>query len=148
MLLRFVEDRAAQPGVDVARSLLAVPTAVVIVRAPPIMSPPAKMPARPMPIWLSTSTTSPRPILMPGSAFRNSTSACSPTASTSESVLSCSYLPVPMLPLPSGNNCISSTVIPSLPNCFTVDIHMTFTPSANASIASEGCAFMCCRSER
>ena len=96
----------------------------------------------------STSTTSPRPIVTPARDFTNSRSECSPTARTSESVLSSSYLPVATVPEPSGSISISSTVTESLPKCFTVDSHLTFTPSAKASAASSGCARMCLRSER
>ena len=111
------------------------PTAAVIVRAPPIMSPPAKMPSAAR-IRASTSTTLPRPMRMPGTFFRNSTSACCPTASTSESVLSVWNCPVPTQPEPSGSISICSTMISSSPNCFTVESHLIFTPSAKASMAS------------
>ena len=45
-------------------------------------------------------------------------------------------------PLAVGSISICSTIISSVPNCFTVDIHFTLTPSANASCTSCGWARM------
>ena len=124
------------------------PTAVVMVRAPPIMSPPAKMPSAARIERVDFDDIAAADLHIRARFFRNSTSECWPTASTSESVLSVWNCPVPTQPVPSGSISICSTTISSSPNCFTVESHLIFTPSAKASIASYGCASICALSKR
>ena len=96
------------------------PTAAVIVRAPPIMSPPAKMPGCPVLMCASTSTTSPRPIRTPGQRLQKLHVRVLADREHERVGLELSRnCPVPTVPLPSGSISICSTMISSLPNCFT-----------------------------
>ena len=90
------------------------PVAAVMVRMPPITSPPAKMPGRPVISLWSTTIVSSRPISMSVSLRRKPRSACWPSASTSVSTGRISNSPVGWSE-PSSPSAIRSIVTPSLP---------------------------------
>jgi hypothetical protein len=124
-----------------------VADATVTLRSAGTMSPPAKRPARPVIMVAGSTRTTPSSISRPATRSSSERSTSWPSASTTESAVSVSKMPVPH-GLPFSSSSILSIVRVPSPTRLMVESHLTRTPSSSASSTSNSCAGMRSRVRR